>query len=171
MTILVGGVSQLYQGDLDVGRRAVVQLEDVDLGADVLVEDLFYGAIAVAQRLEELRPEVFLLVGAERRGRPPGTVERRDVEPAEVAPDEFQAAVADAGTGWVSMDLLVTVATGMQVLPARTTAFEIEPVTVAPSEQLSPQAANALERAVELVRAEVRRCTATARSTSDGGRR
>lgn len=163
MTILVGGVSQLYQGDLDVGRRAVAQLEDADLGTDVLVEDLFYGALAVAQRLEELRPDVFVLVGAERRGRPPGTVERRRVEPAEVAPDEFQASMADAGTGWVSIDLLVTVAAGLRALPSRTIAFEIEPATVAPTEQLSPQAANALERAVELVRVEVRRCAATDR--------
>ena len=67
MTVLVGGVSELFQGDLDLGRLAVARLLDEDLGPGVLVEDLHYGAVAVAQRLEEVRPDTLVLVGAVRR--------------------------------------------------------------------------------------------------------
>ena len=64
MQILVGGVGELYQGDLDLGRRAVERLGTEDLGPGVLVEELHYGAVAVAQRLEDLRPDLLILIGA-----------------------------------------------------------------------------------------------------------
>ena len=79
MTILVGGVGQLYQGDLDLGRRAVERLRQEHLAAGVLVEDLHYGAVAVAQRLRDVAPDALVVVGAEVHGRTPGTVERRRV--------------------------------------------------------------------------------------------
>jgi hydrogenase maturation protease len=153
--ILVGGVGQLYQGDLDLGRLAVERLAAEDLGPEVLVEDLFYGAVAVAQRLEDLTPDALVLVGAEQRGRRPGTVERRTVEELELTPEEVQLAVGDAVTGYVGIDLVVEVAHGLGVLPPRTVAIEVEPAEVEPSEELSPAAAAALEEALRLVRAEV----------------
>lgn len=154
---LVGGVAQLYQGDLDLGRRAVEYLAGDDLGCDVVVEDLHYGAVAVAQRLEELRPEALVLVGAEGRGRPAGTVERRRVRPPQRAPAEVQRSVAEAVTGYVTIDLVVDVAAGLGVLPARTVLVEVEPARTDPCTELSAEAEAGLERAVDLVRAEVRR--------------
>ena len=157
MTVLVGGVYELFQGDLDLGRLAVERLRTEQLGQGVLAEDLHYGAVAVVQRLEELRPELFVVVTAVRRGRPPGTVERRRLDPASVDPGDFQAAVGDAVTGYVHIDLLVEVATGFAALPRRTVAVEVEPAHVGPGEGLTTTAAAALEQALELVRAEVRR--------------
>ena len=155
MTVLVGGVAQLYQGDLDLGRRAAELLALDDLGPDVVVEDLSYGAVAVAQRLQELRPEALVLVGAERRGRPPGTVERREVQPTRRTPAEIQGAVADAVSGYVSIDLVIDVAHGFGALPDRTVAVEVEPAEVEPSEWLSAAAEGALEEALRLVRVEI----------------
>ena len=157
MTLLVGGVYELFQGDLDLGRLAVERLRADGLPAEVLAEDLHYGAVAVVQRLEELRPDAFVIVTAVRRDRPPGTVERRRIDPPRVDPAEFQAAVGDAVTGYVHIDLLVEVAAGFEALPARTVAVEVEPGHVGPGEGLTPVAAAALEQALELVRAEVRR--------------
>jgi hydrogenase maturation protease len=157
VTVLVGGVYELFQGDLDLGRLAADRLRAEPVGDDVLVEDLHYGAVAVVQRLQELEPEALVLVTAVRRGRRPGTVERRRVEPAPVDPTAFQAAVGDAVTGYVHVDLLVEVATGFGVLPARTVVVEVEPEHVGPGEGLSASAAEALDEAVERVRAEVRR--------------
>ena len=157
MTVLVGGVYELFQGDLDLGRLAVERLRNEDLGAGVLAEDLHYGAVAVVQRLEDLRPDAFVIVTAVRRDRAPGTVERRRVRRAPVVPADFQAAVGDAVTGYVHIDLLVEVATGFDALPARTVAVEVEPAHVGPGEGLTPLAATALEQALGLVRAEVRR--------------
>jgi hydrogenase maturation protease len=154
--ILVGGVGQLYQGDLDLGRRAAERLAREQLGEDVVVEDLYYGAVAVAQRLEELRPDALVLVGAEPRGRRPGTVERRPVERLELTPAQVQAAVGDAVTGYVAIDLVLEVAHGLGALPPQAVAIEVEPAAVEPSLTLSLVAEQALERALALVRDEVR---------------
>lgn len=157
VTVFVGGVSELFQGDLDLGRLAVARLWDDHPSANVLVEDLHYGAVAVAQRLAEVRPDVLVLVGAVGRGRPPGTVVRRRVDVREVSPENLQLAVADAVVGYVHVDLVVDVATGFGALPPRTVVVEVEPADVGPGEGLSPVAAGALADALELVRAEVRR--------------
>ena len=157
MTVLVGGVGQLYQGDLDLGRRAAERLAAEALDPDVLVEELHYGAVAVTQRLEELRPRALVLVGATARGRPPGAVERRPIRGLRPPPERVQRAVGDAVTGHVTLDLLVEVAAGFGALPARTTVIEAEPARTEPTERLSHQAERALEAALGLVRAELRR--------------
>jgi hypothetical protein len=153
--ILVGGVAELYQGDLDLGRLAVERLAAARLGDDVVVEELSYGAVAVAQRLEDLRPDALVLVAAHPRGRPAGTVERREVGAPELSPAELQLAVGDAVTGYVTIDLLVEVALAFGALPARTVTFEVEPASVEPSEELTPEARDGLARALEQVAAEV----------------
>ncbi|WP_100498149.1 hypothetical protein [Geodermatophilus chilensis] len=157
MTVLVGGVSELFQGDLDLGRLAAERLAAEGLGPDVLVEDLHYGAVAVAQRLEDLRPDSLVLVAAVRRGRAPGTVERRRIDPPQLAPDDLQAAVGNAVVGYVHVDLVVDVAAGLRVLPGRTVTVEVEPEEVDPGEGLSPSAAAGLGAALAIVRDEVRR--------------
>jgi hydrogenase maturation protease len=157
VTVLVGGVGQLYQGDLDLGRLAAERLAGEALGPDVLVEDLHYGGVAVAQRLQDLRPRALVLVGAVTRDRPPGMVERRRIRDLRLPPEQVQRAVADAVTGHVTLDLVIEVAAGFGALPARTTAVEVEPGRVEPTERLSLNAGRALESAIGLVRAEVRR--------------
>lgn len=154
--VLVGGVGELYQGDLDLGRHVVERLTHEDLGPGVLVEELHYGAVAVAQRLEDLQPDLLILVGAVVSGRPPGTVVRRVVEQAPRAADEVQRAVGDAVTGYVGIDLVLEVAAGLGALPEQTIAIEIEPASVEPSVDLSSEGAAALERVLQLVRKELR---------------
>jgi len=157
VTVLVGGVYELFQSDLDLGRLALERLRAGDLGPGVLAEDLHYGAVAVVQRLEDLRPETLVLITAVVRDRPPGTVERRRISPTPVDPGQFQAAIGDAVTGYVHVDLLVEVATGFAALPARTVAIEVEPERTGSGEGLSAPAGAGLEIALDLVRAEVRR--------------
>ncbi len=157
MTVLVGGVSELFQSDLDLGRLAIERLEGEALGPDILVEELHYGAVAVAQRLQEVRPEGLVLISAVLRGRPVGTVERRLVDAPQLGPAELQAAVGDAVTGYVHVDLVVDVAAGLGVLPPRTVAVEVEPEKTSSGEGLSPSAQTGLEVALGLVRDELRR--------------
>ena len=153
--ILVGGVAELYQGDLDLGRLAVARLAEEDLGEGVMVEELSYGGVAVAQRLEDLRPDALVLVAAQARGRPAGAVERREIDRVDLSPEELQLAVGDAVTGYVTVDLLVEVAAALGALPARTVAIEVEPASVRPSEELTPDAQAGLEDALALVRDEI----------------
>ena len=153
--VVVGGVAHLYQGDLDLGRRAVERLAHHSLGADVVVEEFSYGAVAVAQRLEELRPEALVLVGAKRRGREPGSVERREITALPRPAEQLQGAIADAVTGYIDIDLVLEVAQALGVLPQRTVTIEVEPESTEPSEHLSPSAEAALAQALELVRREL----------------
>ena len=157
VALLVGGVSELYQSDLDLGRLAVERLQFDNLGPGVVVEELHYGAVAVAQRLEELRPAALVLVSAVRRGRPPGTVQRQRLVPPELTPAEVQAAVGDAVTGYVHPDLVIEIAVALGVLPPRTVTVEVEPEHTGPGEGMSPSATMGLEIALDLVRAEARR--------------
>ena len=158
-TAVVGGVAHLYQGDLDLGRHVVDQLAHADLGPGVCVEEFSYGAVAVAQRLEELNPDLLVLVGAKARGREPGTVERREITALPRSIEETQAAVVDAVTGYIDIDLVLEVAQALRALPRKTVTIEVEPARTEPSEQLSPQAEAALAQAVELIRSEVRNAT------------
>jgi len=157
MTIFVGGVSELFQSDLDLGRLAIERLQEETWAADVAVEELHYGAVAVAQRLEEVRPEVLVLISAVRRDRPAGMVERRRIDPPHASPEDLQAAVGDAVTGYVHVDLIIDVAAGFGVLPRRTVSVEVEPEITSSGEGLSDSARLGLEVALDLARAEVRR--------------
>lgn len=154
---LVGGVGQLYQGDLDLGRLAAEQLSGSDLGPRVSVEELHYGAVAVAQRIQEFAPGTLILIGAEHRGRPPGSLERRRVEPFRLDDRLAQGAIVDAAAGYVSIDLVLDVAGALGVLPGRTITFEVEPVSVTPGMPLSAPAAEGLVELIALTRREVGR--------------
>jgi len=155
VTIFVGGVAELWQGDLDLGRVAAGRLVNEDLGPGVLVEDLHYGAVAVAQRLHELQPEALVLIGATARGRSPGSVQRRVVGTPAITPEEAQAAVGDAVTGYVTIDLVIEVAWALGSLPDRTIAIEVEPADTSLGVHLSPLARSGLETALDLVRDEL----------------
>jgi hydrogenase maturation protease len=155
--VLVGGVGELWQGDLDLGRVAAERLATEDLGPGVAVEELHYGAVAVAQRLEELDPEALVLVTAIARGRRPGAVERRRVAGLAPPPEQVQVGIGQAVTGYVDVDLLLLVAAGLGALPDRTVVVEVEPAETGLSTELSARAAAGLEQALALVRSEVRR--------------
>jgi hypothetical protein len=155
--VLVGGVGELFQGDLDLGRVAVERLQAAGLGEHVLVEDFHYGAVAVAQRIQELKPAHLVLIGGIVRGRAPATITRSRVDGSAFDPADMQLAVGDAVTGYVSIDLVVEVAAGLGVLPARTVTVEVEPVSVQLCDHLSPEVDAVLGEVVDLVLAEVRR--------------
>jgi hydrogenase maturation protease len=160
MRVFLGGVGELFQGDLDAGRLAVERLSSTPQslgrpGLEVWVEDLHYGAVAVAQRLGEVAPSALVLFGAVRRGLRPGSVRRRRLATVALSTEELQAAVGDAVTGYVGMDLVVEVAAGLGVLPARTVLMEMEPERLGPGEGLSDAAAEGLETVVSMVRSEV----------------
>jgi hypothetical protein len=153
--VFVGGVGQLYQGDLDVGRILVDRLGD--LGPGVTAEELHYGAVAVAQRLADLAPHTLILAGADPRGRPPATVERRRLERAVLTPADVHGAVSDAVQGYVAIDLVLDVANGLDALPPRVISIEVEPVRTESDPTLSAEVEAAIPELLELIRAEVRR--------------
>ena len=155
MLVLLGGIGELWQGDLDLGRRAAERLAAENLGDHVLVEDLSYGAVAVSQRLDELAPDALILVSAVRRGAPPGTVRRHVVDHVEPIGAAAADSVRHAVTGYVDVDLVVDVAAALGALPGRTVVVEVEPATTAPSTELSDAGHAGLDAALVIVREEV----------------
>lgn len=155
MRIVIGGVGQLYQGDLDLGRHAVESLSSLGWGPDVVVEDFHYGAVAVSQRLDELEPDALILVGAEPRGRPPGTIQRTRVDRS--VPDVSQArdSVEAAVTGYVDIDLVIDVIKTLGSAPERIVVYEVDPKTTGPSSEMSEEAVEALGVVVGALRREV----------------
>jgi hypothetical protein len=134
------------------------RLAHENLGSGIVLEDLSYGAVAVAQRLEELAPRALVVIGAERReGRTPGAVDVHDLTALALSAEDVQRAVRDAVTGYVGIELLVAVAHGLGALPPQVVAVEIEPAHVESGRPLSAEALAGLERALELVRETVRR--------------
>ena len=155
MRIVVGGVSQLYQGDLDLGRHVVELLKPLGWSMDVVVEDFYYGAVAVSQRLDDLKPDVLILVGAEERGRLPGTIERTRVDGS--VPDVARAreSVEAAVTGYVTIDLVIDVIKALGSAPGRIVVYEVEPKSTGPSAEMSEEAVEALRVVVGALRKEV----------------
>jgi Ni,Fe-hydrogenase maturation factor len=154
--ILVGGVGELYQGDLDAGRHLVDRL--VGRVADhVVVEELHYGAIAVSQMLEESRPDALVLTAAMARSARAGSVRRRAAGTGGAPePDVAQQAILQAAVGYVDVDLIVTVCAALGTLPSRTVVVEIEPETTGgPTETLSASVAAALGDAEAVIRREL----------------
>lgn len=155
MRVFIGGVGQLYQGDHDLGRRFVDSLEIDIASIEVVIEDLYYGAVAVAQRLQELRPDALILVGTAQRGRAPGAVERRVVTAGEIDPRAARHSVESAVAGNVSLDLVIDVTLALRAAPPRTVAFEVEPENLGPSTTISASAVQALAKLEDLVTREV----------------
>ena len=157
VSVLVGGVSELFQSDLDLGRLAVEQLLTEDFGPAVRFEEMHYGAVAVAQRLEDLKPRALLLISAVKRNRPAGSVTRVRIDPPPLTPADVQAAIGDAVTGYVHPDLIIDIAHALGFLPARTIAIEVEPEVIGSGDGLSAAATRGLHTALDMIRTELRR--------------
>ena len=149
MRALIGGVGYPDLSDHSISWAVVSALEDRDLPPGIVVEDVSYNPVAVAQRLDDEPPDdrfgVIVLVAAIGRGRAPGdvTIYRWDRElPSD---DEIQRAVTDAVTGIIHLDNTLVVVRHLGALPDRVVVVEVEPLVEAFAAPMSPAVAAALE--------------------------
>jgi hydrogenase maturation protease len=153
--ILIGGVAYRNLRDHSFGVLLVEALAAHPLPAGVSVEDISYNPIAVVQRLEDDPPEarfgLAIVAGAVERGRPAGTLAAYRWDNALPDADTIQAAVAEAVTGVIALDNTLVIARHFGALPAAAVIVEVEPEVHAFGSELSPQVAEALERACDLV--------------------
>lgn len=130
---LLGGVGYRNLRDHSVGVVAVDYLQGRDWPAEVSVEDLSYGPIAVVQRLEDEPPDRrfarLILVGAPAREgrRPPGAVTAYRWDGVLPPPEGVQAAVSEAVTGVIALDNTLIVAGHFKALPEEVLVLEVEP--------------------------------------------
>lgn len=157
--VLIAGVGYRNLRDHSVGPLMVDRLAGRAFGgtADVRVEDLSFGPIAVVQRLEDDLPEnpfdlAIFVAGYPRAPlREPGALAcyRWDG----VLPDnaEVQRAVTEAVTGVIALDNTLTVCGHFRVLPAEVVVVEIEPLIHEFGDELSGTVAAAFDQAHDLV--------------------
>lgn len=155
MRAVIGGVGYRNLRDHSLGIVMSDELEPLARPPALLVEDLCYGPVAVAQWfLDEAREApitraVFITAISRDDGRPPGTISAYRWNHALPSQDEIQRCVVDAVTGVILLDNTLIVVEWMGALPEETIVIEVEPLEHAFGHELSP--------AVAAAYAEVRR--------------
>ncbi len=155
---LIAGVGYSHLRDLSFGPVLVERLQAMTWPADVRIEDFGYGPIAILHWFEESPGKKFeraIFIGAVERGRAPGTLVTYDWVPHPLDPDDVQARIGEAVTGVIGLDNLLIIAQHFDMLPARTTVIEIEPVDKEFGLGLTPLGEERLHEVVAWLRREV----------------
>ncbi len=156
MNVLVSGIGYSNMSDMSFGRVLLGELEQMDLGENVRVEDLNFGPIMIYQWLEEspVKFDKAILVSAAKRGREPGTLEVYQWIDPQPSADEIQASIGEAVTGVISLENLLIVCHHFGVFPKDVTIVEIEPHKEEWGLEFSPVVAARVGDAIEMVKCE-----------------
>ena len=160
MRSVIGGVGYRNLRDHSLGIVMSDELEALADPPSLLVEDLCYGPVAVAQWfLDEAREApitraVFITAIAREDGRPPGTITAYQWDHVLPSDEEIQRCVVDAVTGVILLDNTLIVVEWMNALPDETIVIEVEPLEHAFGDEMSP----AVSKSYEEVRRLALRC-------------
>lgn len=160
MRVLVGGVGYRNLRDGSVGPWVVDRLaERAESGAiapmEIEVEDVSYHPVGLSQNLDQRPPyDRLVLVGAVRRGRPPGTVHAYRWNGELPDAEEVQARVSEAVTGVISLDNTLVVCGAFGGFPDDVRVVEVEPADDGWGEGLSPELERRLPKILETVWSE-----------------
>ena len=149
MRAVIGGVGYRNLRDHSLGIVMSDELEPLAEPPHLLVEDLCYGPVAVAQWfLDEaiiapITRAVFITAVGREDGRPHGTITAYRWDHALPGDDEIQRCVVDAVTGVILLDNTLIVVEWMKALPAETIVIEVEPLEHAFGDEMSPAVAEA----------------------------
>ncbi len=162
---LVGGVGLPWLRDLDFGTQFIRRVEGEAWPGDVILDDLSYSAHRVLHRLQEVRPDRVVLVGAMPRDvDPPGTVRRYTLDLTPPSDEEVTERLGEAVGGIIDLDHTLAVVRYWKGFPADTVVIEVEPADRAFGLGFSPE----VERVVDDVAAMVREEAARPRPGSAG---
>ena len=155
--VLIAGVGYRNLRDMSAGPELIERLRGLEWPATVEVEDLSFGAVHVLHWLQERQPfDALILVAAVARGRAPGSVTCSQWTAPPTTGEAVQGAIAEAVTGVISLDTLLTVLGYFAALPPRVTLIEVEPRDDDWGPEFSPLVQVALAEAVRMVETTVR---------------
>jgi len=155
VNVLIAGVGHPNLQDLSFGQVLLGHLAKRSWPANVELENLSFGAIAVLQWFQDHPGKferVVFISAAERAGRAGGTLEIYRWEFPELNEEKVQASVAESVTGIISLDNLLLILQYFEVLPADVRVLEIEPVECEIGFECSPQIAGNFGRYEKIVR-------------------
>ena len=155
MRVIVAGVGYRNLRDHSVGVVMADRLLERTWDNDVVVEDLSYNPIAVAQRLEDEPPErrftrAVVVAAVERGNRPPGTVTAYRWDGVLPDDDEVQRAVTEAVTGVIALDNTLVVTRHFGGLPDEVVVIEVEPAVQEFGEDFSEPVDRVIDHVCEL---------------------
>ena len=154
--VLVGGIGLPWLRDLDFGTQFVRRVEDLDWPPDVVVEDLSYSAHRVLHRLQELRPEKVVLVGAMPRDvDPPGTIRRYALDLTPPGEEEVADRLGEAVGGIIDLDHTLAVVRYWKGFPPDTVVIEVEPGDRAFGLGFSAEIESTVDPVLGMVREEI----------------
>lgn len=154
--ILVAGVGYGNLRDLSVGPLLVERWRGQAWPPAVELEDLSFGAVAVLHWFQANPPfSAAIFVAAAPRGGCPGSVHRYTWDGPRATADEVQQRVAEAVTGIISLDTLLTVVGYFGGLPPTVIVVEVEPRDRAWGTALSPVVEAALDEVERTVHQDV----------------
>ena len=149
MRAVIGGVGYRNLRDHSLGIVMSDELEPLARPPVLLVEDLCYGPVAVAQwffdeaHTAPITRAVFITAIGREDGRLPGTISAYRWDHALPSDDEIQRCVVDAVTGVILLDNTLIVVEWMGALPKETIVIEVEPLEHAFGDEMSPAVAGA----------------------------
>ncbi len=155
MRAVIGGVGYRNLRDHSLGIVMSDELEPLANPPHLLVEDLCYGPVAVAQWfLDEARDtpitRAVFISAIERMNRPSGTISVYRWDRTLPPDEQVQRCVVDAVTGVILLDNTLVVIEWMQALPQETIVIEVEPLEHAFGDEMSQQVADAYDTVREL---------------------
>ena len=140
--ILIAGVGYSNLSDLSLGPILTDYLTKRTWPEGTDVEDLSYGPIFILHSLDERQPyDRMIFFASVEREREPGSIRRFRWMNALPPVEEIQARVIEAGTGVISLENLLVVATQFKKLPAEVIVLEVEPFDNSFGETLSEELA------------------------------
>lgn len=157
MRVVIGGVGYRHLRDYSFGIVMSDELEALARPPALLVEDLCYNPVAVAQwfldeaRTAPIHRAVFVAAVAREDGRAPGTLTVYRWNRVLPDADGIQRAVTDAVTGVILVDNTLIVAEWMQALPPEVIVVEVEPDDHAFGDAMSGPVVAAYDVAKQLV--------------------
>lgn len=152
---VIGGVGYRNLRDHSLGIVISDELEALAQPPHLLVEDLCYGPVAVAQWfLDEARTapitRAIFLSAIERDGRAPGTISAYRWDHSLPGDEFIQRCVVDAVTGVILLDNTLVVIEWMHALPHETIVIEVEPLDHAFGDEMSASVAVSYAKVREL---------------------
>lgn len=156
MRCVIGGVGYRNLRDHSLGIVLSDELAAYANPPHLLVEDLCYGPVAVAQwfldeaRTTPITRAVFVAAVGREDGRAPGTISAYRWDHVLPEAEEIQRCVVDAVTGVILLDNTLIVVEWMEALPDETVVIEVEPLEHAFGDDMSPPVAAAYAEARRL---------------------
>ncbi len=152
--VLLAGVGYTFLRDCSFGPVLVKNLQSLPWPPHVEIEDLSYGPVSVIHKLKEENYEKIILIGAMKRGRPPGTIHKYQWDGSLPDEEEIQACMEEAVSGVISLDNLLIICSFHKVFPPDVVVIEVEPESDTWGEGFTPKVQEAFGKVTQMAKEE-----------------